>query len=336
MRRKVTPVQLIKSGLSAAGAQNCASLISAGSVDKSTEWKFEEPDEDKLLNTDAKNNWKGYAKWFLSENPSVPFEAKGHFKHAFGKNGKVYRSALLEIRSHAARDNDTVLFNAAGAHIDEIDGTKNYSGQKSLSMHQKAWAKFDIEEKGIQETDTHYIFKGIATTPTPDRMADIVEPMGAEFELPLPFLYQHDSDRPIGNVTQAKPNKSGIPVTFQIPKVSEPGTLKDRIDQAIQEIKYLLVKGLSIGFAPIEYSYMEDTGGYRFIKWLWLELSAVTIPANGEASILSIKSYDEKAQAAFRKKSFRVVSVPALRRSVKTSKAAKHAKSFRVVSLTKR
>jgi hypothetical protein len=28
----------------------------------------------------------------------------------------------------------------------------------------------------------------IATTPTTDRMGDVVEPQGAEFDLPLPFL----------------------------------------------------------------------------------------------------------------------------------------------------
>lgn len=319
MRLKaVSPVQFIKSGLNSAGAQNCASLIQAGSVDKNSEWSFDSEDENKLLNIDAKNNWKGYSKSFLLENVNKPVDTKERFKYPIGKNGKVYRSALIAARGEAAKNNDQAAFVAAGEYVDLIDGSKNYSGTKALAMRQKAWAH--LECKDVVETDTEYTFKGIASTPTPDRSADIVEPMGCEYDIPMPLLWQHNSDEPIGNVIEAKPTKNGIPVTFTIPKITTPGILKDRLDLAVQSIKALLVRGLSIGFAPIEYSYMEDTGGYRFIKWLWLELSAVTIPCNAEATIMSIKSYDEKALAAFRKKSFRVVSVPALRRSVKPSK----------------
>jgi HK97 family phage prohead protease len=117
--------------------------------------------------------------------------------------------------------------------------------------------------------------------------------MGASFKLPLPLLWQHDSSAPVGQVTHATPTKTGIPVTIQLAKMDEPGTLKDRLDEAWQSIKLGLVRGLSIGFAPVEYSYLEDTGGIRFTKWNWLELSAVTIPANTDASIATIKRYDE-------------------------------------------
>lgn len=43
---------------------------------------------------------------------------------------------------------------------------------------------------------------------------------------------------------------------------------------------------------------MKDQGGFRILKSEWLELSAVTIPANSEASILSVKSFDSEALAA--------------------------------------
>ena len=64
-------------------------------------------------------------------------------------------------------------------------------------------------------------------------------------------------------------------------KVDEPGPLQTRLDTAWQEIKAGLVRGLSIGFRPQEYTLLDDGSyGMRFVKWLWLELSAVTIPAN--------------------------------------------------------
>lgn len=142
------------------------------------------------------------------------------------------------------------------------------------------------------------IITGIATTPTPDRIGDIVEPEGAEFQLPIPLLWQHNSREPIGFVTDAKVTADGITVTAQIESSDEPGQLKDLLDFAWQAIKKKLVRGLSIGFKEIEYARIENTYSYRYLKWLWLELSAVTIPANGEATIETIKSIDAPLLAA--------------------------------------
>jgi phage head maturation protease len=52
-----------------------------------------------------------------------------------------------------------------------------------------------------------------------------------------------------------------------------------------------LVRGLSIGFRATKAEPIKG-GGYRFKEWNWLELSAVTIPCNAEASITSIKRFD--------------------------------------------
>lgn len=139
---------------------------------------------------------------------------------------------------------------------------------------------------------------GIATTPSPDRMQDIVEPEGAQFSLPIPLLWQHDSGQPIGHVTAAKVGKDGITITAKLVKVAEPGRLKDRLDEAWQSLKSGLVRGLSIGFRGIETQDIKGTWGIRFVKWDWLELSAVTIPANADASILSIKNADSALLAA--------------------------------------
>lgn len=141
------------------------------------------------------------------------------------------------------------------------------------------------------------IITGIATTPETDRMGDIVESDGAEFKLPIPLLWQHDSDQPIGHVIKAKITKAGIEVTAQIAMMDEPGTLKDRLDEAWQSVKTGLVRGLSIGFSALETARIEGTYGLRFIKWLWLELSCVTIPANGSASIQTVKSIDAQLRA---------------------------------------
>lgn len=177
--------------------------------------------------------------------------------------------------------------------------------RRKLAAVERAYSQFEI--KTVDEDQR--IIEGIATTPTPDRMSDIVEPLGASYELPLPFLWQHDSDQPVGHVISAKPTKKGIPVTIKMAQIDIPGKLKDRLDEAWQSIKIGLVRGLSIGFAPKEYSYIEETYGVHFLEWDWLELSAVTIPANAEAGIEAIKSLDRKARAAFGTKRIRVVNL---------------------------
>jgi HK97 family phage major capsid protein/HK97 family phage prohead protease len=147
-----------------------------------------------------------------------------------------------------------------------------------------------LDVKSIDEAQR--IIVGIATSSSTDRMGDVVEPKGAEFKLPIPLLWQHDSRQPIGEVFAAKVTDQGIEVQARIAKTDVPGQLKDRLDLAWQSISMKLVRGLSIGFNALEEAYTKETGGFHILRWLWLELSAVTIPANQDASIQMIKSLD--------------------------------------------
>lgn len=141
-------------------------------------------------------------------------------------------------------------------------------------------------------------FTGIASTPTTDRMGDVVEPKGAQFKLPIPLLWQHDSYQPIGWITAAKVTDKGIEVVGEVADVPEDGALKQRLAEAWQTLKAKLVRGLSIGFNSIESARIDGTYGLKFLKWEWLELSCVTIAANQEASITAIKSIDDALRAA--------------------------------------
>ena len=158
-------------------------------------------------------------------------------------------------------------------------------------MQVRAYSSIDI--KAADETAGKRLFKGIASTPSTDRAGDIVEPKGAEFQLPIPLLWQHIASQPIGWITSATVKDTGIEVVGEVASISEPGKLKDRLDEAWQSLKAKLVRGLSIGFKAIESSRIEDSYSYRYIKWQWLELSAVTIPANADCSITAIKSADQ-------------------------------------------
>ncbi|WGM04035.1 phage major capsid protein [Arsenophonus nasoniae] len=131
---------------------------------------------------------------------------------------------------------------------------------------------------------------GIATSATPDKHNDIVEPEGAVFNLPIPLLWQHDKHQPIGEVVEAELCDEGIRVKAKITKIAnDDNSITKRLNDAWTYIKTGLVKGLSIGFSPIKYESI-DNGGCKFLKWAWNELSVVTVPANTEATIQLVKS----------------------------------------------
>ncbi len=150
--------------------------------------------------------------------------------------------------------------------------------------------------KSVNEDDR--IITGIASTPSPDRDGDIMEPEGAKFRSDTPFLWQHDRSQPIGTCTP-KMVKEGLQITAKLVKPTSdmPSQLVARLDEAWASIKAGLVRGLSIGFRPIEYSFLDE-GGIRFLSWDLLEVSAVTIPANAECSIQTVKSFDRQLLAA--------------------------------------
>lgn len=160
-------------------------------------------------------------------------------------------------------------------------------------MNNRAYSILDV--KSIREDEEWVTVTGIASTPTADRIGDVVEPLGARFKTPMPLLWQHNADKPVGRVMFAQPTKTGIPFEAQLPVVREAGALKDRIDEAVQSIKYKLVAAVSIGFKAVsEHVEQLKTGGLRFKEWEWLELSLVTIPANSEAVINTIKAIDSQ------------------------------------------
>jgi HK97 family phage major capsid protein/HK97 family phage prohead protease len=157
----------------------------------------------------------------------------------------------------------------------------------------RAYSVLDV--KSVDEEKR--VIRGVATTPTPDRMGDIVEPLGVSFKNPMPLLWQHQSDKPVGTVKFDKPTKDGIAFEARLPYPTESATLIERVTEAWESVKLGLVKAVSIGFRPLEYAFLDD-GGVRFIESEVMELSLVTIPANAQATIQTIKSIDAPVLAA--------------------------------------
>lgn len=162
-------------------------------------------------------------------------------------------------------------------------------------MEHKAYSL--LTEKAVSEDEDFVYIKGIASSPTVDRMGDIVEPLGAKFKTPMPLLMYHDHHMPVGNMTFAKPSAKGIPFEAKIPRVKESGTVKDRVEEAIHSLKYGLISAVSIGFSAVEGQVERlKGGGLRFMEWEWYELSLVVVPAQADAVIQMVRSLDKSGR----------------------------------------
>lgn len=102
---------------------------------------------------------------------------------------------------------------------------------------------------------------------------------------PLPVLWQHNPDEPIGGYSELSEDERGLKVSGFL--------LKDEVAKAAEAyalMKARVVKGLSIGYYVRDDSFDQKTG-IRTLKELDLrEISVVTFPANEEAQVDNVKN----------------------------------------------
>jgi HK97 family phage prohead protease len=126
-----------------------------------------------------------------------------------------------------------------------------------------------------------------------DSYGEIVEPGAFSKSLkairdsgdPLPMLWNHKSDEPIGGYTSLEEDARGLKVSgfIMIGEVA-------RAREVHALMKRRVVKGLSIGYYTTNSSYNEKTGIRSLIELDLREVSPVTFPANVEAEVESVKS----------------------------------------------
>jgi HK97 family phage prohead protease len=131
---------------------------------------------------------------------------------------------------------------------------------------------------------------GWATTPHTDRMGDQVMPEGATFAPEIPLLLFHDATQPVGKAKLGTPTARGIPFVAHIPRVEEPGTVQDRVNEAWHSVRSGIISAVSIGFRTLKNGVERIDGGVRFTRYEIMELSLCPIPANSQALIHSVRS----------------------------------------------
>jgi len=142
-------------------------------------------------------------------------------------------------------------------------------------------------EKFYSTKDNRFIVAGYASKPIVDRVNDIVLPEAFqkslhnfyEGKLRLPLLFEHSF--PIGKIIEAEVRKDGFFVKAEV------GSGWEEADKARKMIEQGVINYFSIGFIISEdgATYEEHEGRHiRIIKELDLvEISAVSVPANGQA-----------------------------------------------------
>jgi len=122
----------------------------------------------------------------------------------------------------------------------------------------------------------------VVSTPTPDRVGDILEPGGCDLKSYLRnpvVLRDHDRTRPVGTASvEIKPNRVEALITFASPGVSECA------DETCALMKSGVLSAVSPGFIIMESSPLKG-GGLHIKKWQLLEISCCAVPANAEAIV---------------------------------------------------
>lgn len=156
--------------------------------------------------------------------------------------------------------------------------------------------RIDFKAYDDRENGGGRIVRGWATRPGEDRDGDIVLPLGARFKLPIPFLLDHKADRAIGSVDAVEVSPDGIRFVASVRDIQADNDVARACDNAWQLLQSGLRSHVSIGFRALAYEPRE-TRGFIIKEWEWLELSAVTIPANPGAEITALKNYGGGAVA---------------------------------------
>lgn len=269
------------------GYSNARKLINAGKVNTTARWSFTASDGNKILGDD---NWSNYARWHLATDSSAESDTKAHYKYPFGKNGQVYRSALRAIRSRAAQQNVTDVFDAAGRLMEMIDEGSNQKlsvERRYMPIHELRVTKDDGGNRQI--TGLAAVFDKFS-----ENLGGFVERIeqGAFKEAlkksDTRALFNHDSNFVLGRKSaktlQLKETNEGLSVNISPPDTQFARDLQVSIERGD-------IQGMSFGFkVAANGDAWEETDDGRTIRTIshiseLPDVSVVTFPAYADTTV---------------------------------------------------
>jgi HK97 family phage prohead protease len=147
---------------------------------------------------------------------------------------------------------------------------------------------FNLKLKALSDTGA---FTGLASPygDPPDLLDDVIEPGAYRQAIAhqgkgYPFLFSHQQDQPLG-VARISDSQDALLVDGEL-VMEDPN-----VQRAHAHMKKGSMRGLSIGFLPVEGKVGYRSDGVRVLKEIrLLEISLVAIPAAPRAQITAVKS----------------------------------------------
>lgn len=159
-------------------------------------------------------------------------------------------------------------------------------GDAPEGVLRRGFASKVLLPEDVAASDDSRVLDFIISTPAIDRYSDVIEVEGWELDNyranPV-VLWAHDQWTP--------PIGKALEVWVEDDTLRSRAEFTDRATNPLGEQVYRLYKGgflnaVSVGFRPLEWTFDEDIGGFRFKRQELVEYSAVPIPANPEALIV--------------------------------------------------
>lgn len=164
-----------------------------------------------------------------------------------------------------------------------------YEKKISASMRERKRLRFGLDIKSINQGG---YFAGYASVfDVIDNQRDIIVHGAFRQTLKdrtseIKLLWQHQQSDPIGVFHNIKEDEVGLYVEGQL--LLEVAKAKE----AYALLKAGAVKGLSIGYSPVQY-HIDAESGVRYLSELELwEISLVTFPANPVANVTVVKQFN--------------------------------------------
>lgn len=126
----------------------------------------------------------------------------------------------------------------------------------------------------------------IVSTPSEDREGDIIEVNGIDltnYQRNPVVLFNHNMNCPIARCVSLQKVNGHLEAVAEFPAEG----LNDESDKVYNLIKSGIINAASIGFIPVEWTFIDDNSwARRFAKCEMIEFSFVSVPANAEALII--------------------------------------------------
>jgi HK97 family phage prohead protease len=285
-----------------AAVAQARSLIAAGKVNRDSGWEISADDENALLGDPP--DWEKYGLWHLGKRPGVNAETKGAYAYPYGKGGKVYRGAIIAIKSRSAQQGHDAINATATALLKMIDKGKDIgldeSGRLVLSVAEWEALAYPVDVQ-LRETFWRAVVRGHdevvgheqggvlrfkVSTEDVDRSRDIVKVAGwrtTNWEANPVVMFAHDY--------HSLPVAKGLAVEKQTSLLADAEFPSKALYPFGNTVYAMLREGylnaVSVGFAPIKYNRNEDRGGLDFEEQELLEFSVVPVPANPNALVVA-------------------------------------------------